>query len=203
MAWTSVDLNLLQYPLLEKLEDEHISLLAERHDMVSKRRRLDDEDDIALFLGIPPPSPQPEKMDEFGRIISSSNSADPSVRASRRTSRLNRRLLRKNRSQSVSTDSQTDDDGYSTDGSLSPSDANDFRLAIDKLKQRRKGVLSDVRAEEFRDPQLGLAKWFGEWRREYEDSYVGAWGGLGLVAAWEFWGRLEMVAWDPIAVSAR
>ncbi|GJJ15762.1 hypothetical protein Clacol_010040 [Clathrus columnatus] len=183
-----------KYPLLEKLEEEHISLLTERHDMISKRRRLDDEDDVALFLGIPPSS-EPE-VDELGRVLPSSNS-NPSIRVARRAARSNRKLLRRSRNQSI--ESQ-EEDGYSTDGSLPPSDANDFQLAIDNLEQQRKGVLSDVRAKEFLNPQAGLAKWFAEWRREYEDSYVGAWGGLGLVAAWEFWSRLEMVGWDPIAV---
>lgn len=60
--------------------------------------------------------------------------------------------------------------------------------------------MGDVRAEGFRDPKVGLAKWFGEWRGQYEDIYVGAWGGLGLVGAWEFWGRLEIVGWNPFQV---
>lgn len=71
---------------------------------------------------------------------------------------------------------------------------------MDRLEQQRKGLLSDVKVQEYRDPQKGLAKWFGEWRRNYENSYVEAWGGLGLVAAWEFWCRLEMIGWDPIVV---
>ena len=54
-------------------------------------------------------------------------------------------------------------------------------------------MLSDVWANKFQDPQMGLEKWFGGWRQVYEESYMGVWGGLGLVTAWEFWGRLEMV----------
>jgi len=44
---------------------------------------------------------------------------------------------------------------------------------------------------------MGLGKWFGEWKDQYEDIYVGAWGGLGPVGAWEFWTRLELVGWNP------
>lgn len=45
-----------------------------------------------------------------------------------------------------------------------------------------------------------MSKWFAEWRLVYGDSYRDAWGGLGLVAAWEFWARLEAIGWDPISV---
>src|SRR5262245_19383287 len=34
------------------------------------------------------------------------------------------------------------------------------------------------------------------WRKLYED-----WGGLGLVGAWEFWMRLELLGWNPFEVS--
>jgi GC-rich sequence DNA-binding factor len=168
--------------------------------MASKRRRLDDEDDIALFLGVPPPAPPPdsvEETDELGRVVPSKN-AIPVLRTARRLGRSNRRLLRRAQNQA----SREEDEGYSTDGSLSPADADDFRAAMAQLDQRREGVLSDVRADDFRNPQLGLAKWFGDWRALYEESYVGAWGGLGLVAAWEFWCRLEILGWDPIEVSS-
>ena len=151
--------------------------------MISKRRRIDDEDDVALFLGIPPiSSPDSTKeIDELGRVVPSQN-VTPALRASRRSARSNRRLLRRAQNQ----EAQEEDEGYSTDGSLLSSDADDFRTAMIKLNQRREAVLSDVRADDFRDPRLGLGKWFGKWREMYEESYVGAWGGLGLVAAWSF-----------------
>ena len=167
--------------------------------MLCKRRRLDDEDDIALFLGVPAseqPSDAVEETDEMGRVVPSQNMT-PATRISRRSARSNRRLLRRARNQAA----REEDEGYSTDDSLPPADADDFRTAMIKLNQRKENVLSDVRADDFRDPQLGLGKWFGEWREMYEESYVGAWGGLGLVAAWEFWCRLEMAGWDPIEVS--
>jgi GC-rich sequence DNA-binding factor len=163
--------------------------------MISNRRKLDDEDDIALILGLPPVAQTPsdlEEVDELGRTLPSIKA----IRLSRRNARSHRRLIRRARNQTQA----QEEDGYSTDGSLPPTDTEDFRMAIAKLEERRETILSDVRAEEFRDPQLGLAKWFGEWRALYEESYVSAWGGLGLVAAWEFWSRLEMVGWDPIEV---
>ena len=35
-----------KFPPLEALEEEHLSLLQERSDMITKRRRRDDEDDL-------------------------------------------------------------------------------------------------------------------------------------------------------------
>lgn len=93
------------------------------------------------------------------------------------------------------------DDGFLTDSSLSSDQQEDFQLAITKLKEKADAVLNDVRAGEFRDPSQGLGKWFGEWKEKYEDIYAGAWGGLGLVGAWEFWARLEIVGWNPFQAS--
>lgn len=55
-----------------------------------------------------------------------------------------------------------------------------------------------MKAKDFLDPNLGLAKWFGEWRGKFGETYTGAWGGLGMVGAWEFWTRVEILAWDPL-----
>jgi hypothetical protein len=61
-------------------------------------------------------------------------------------------------------------------------------------------ILSDVKVNEFKDPSVGIGQKFAEWRERFEDSYQGAWGGLGLVGAWEFWARLEMLGWNPFEV---
>ncbi|ETS63984.1 hypothetical protein PaG_02320 [Moesziomyces aphidis] len=37
---------------------------------------------------------------------------------------------------------------------------------------------------------------FEEWRRRYPDEYAQVWGGLSVGQIWEFYARLEMVAWD-------
>jgi GC-rich sequence DNA-binding factor len=76
----------------------------------------------------------------------------------------------------------------------------DYQSALERITNDGRDLLSDVRAAEFRDPSLGLAKWFGEWRGRFGDSYTGAWGGLGLVGAWEFWVRLELLGWNPLEV---
>ncbi|KAI0322031.1 nineteen complex-related protein 2-domain-containing protein [Amylostereum chailletii] len=182
-----------KYPRLETLEKEHYSLLTEHRDMIYQRRRADDSDDLAVFLGAPPivPHTEPEELDELGRVIPLLNPT--AARRDRQAARVSRRSKR---SQGVTRRRDTED-GYSTDSSLPPSEATDYRAALARLAEKREDVLSDVKAEEFRDPSLGLGRWFGEWRESFKDIYTGAWGGLGLVGAWEFWVRLEMLGWSP------
>ncbi|EDR13826.1 uncharacterized protein LACBIDRAFT_309262 [Laccaria bicolor S238N-H82] len=180
-----------KYPLLEKLEEEHLSLLQERSDLVCQRRQMDDEDDLTIFLGpLPTPvaKPELEEYDELGRIIPKPNAAF--ARRERRTARLSRRQVRQQRSRKAELE-----EGYSTDSSLPPPDASAYSSAIASLALRTKEVLADVRADEFRDP--GKGRW-SVWREKYSDSYIGAWGGLGVVSVWEFWVRLELIGWDCV-----
>ncbi|CAE7116046.1 unnamed protein product, partial [Rhizoctonia solani] len=176
-----------KFPKIEKIEEEFISLLTERADMISKRRLDDMSDDLSLFLGAPSTGEEMEVVDELGRTIPSSTAPQSAVRKVRREARQSRRSSR-----------QDDQEGYSTDGSLASSDAQDLTDAISKCRTKASSVFSDVTAEEFRDPRKGIAKWFGEWRERWPDSYNGAWGGLGVVGAWEMWVRLEVLVWDPL-----
>lgn len=180
-----------QYPLLEKLEEEHASLLKERFDIIDQRRRAEDTDDLATFLG-PLPIVQPterevEETDELGRVVPRPDPA--ALKRERREARIKRRQARQRKSE--------EDEGFSTDSSLSLPEASDYATALKSLAARTKAVLADVRVEEFRDP--GKGQW-SIWREKYVDSYVGAWGGLGVVGVWEFWTRLEMVGWDCVEV---
>jgi GC-rich sequence DNA-binding factor len=185
-----------QFPALEKLENEHISILKERSDMVLRRRQADDEDDLSNFLGTLPVSaqPEPEQLDELGRVVPQANPA--AARRDRRSARNIRRTYRRGRSQA-----NQGEEGYSTDNSLPPSDAADYASAMRTLTADGEAILSDVRSEDFNDPNLGLGKWFSEWRSRFGESYTGAWGGLGLVGAWEFWVRMELLGWNPLEVS--
>ncbi|CAE6458225.1 unnamed protein product [Rhizoctonia solani] len=178
-----------KFPQIEKIEEEFLSLLTERSDMVSKRRLDDMSDDLSLFLGAPSTGEEMEVVDELGRAIPSSTAPQSAVRKVRREARQSRRSSRL---------TEDDQEGYSTDGSLGSSDAQDLTDAISKCRTKASSVFSDVTAEEFRDPRKGIAKWFGEWRERWADSYTGAWGGLGVVGAWEMWVRLEVLVWDPL-----
>ncbi|KAF9241159.1 GCFC-domain-containing protein [Melanogaster broomeanus] len=180
---------------LEASENEHLSILKERAEMIAQRRNADDGDDLAIVFGSVPESSS--EIDELGRVMPKANSVG--LRRERRAARVTRRTQR--HAGEAPSDTHTRDEGYSTDSSLPQSDALDYQSAIGRLAADAKNILSDVRAAEFRDPNRGLAKWFGEWRERYGDSYTGAWGGLGLVGAWEFWVRLEILGWNPFEVS--
>ncbi|KAI1794968.1 GCFC-domain-containing protein [Ganoderma leucocontextum] len=177
-----------KYPPLEKLEDEHVSLAKERAEMIAQRRRAEDTDDLALFLGTPPSlqPPPSEEVDDLGRTIPSANS--PAARANRASARDARRVHRRAANQQRK---QDEEQGYSTDASLPPADADDYRAAMGRLLADAKDIMADVKADEFKDPSR-------EWRTKFADVYTGAWGGLGMVGAWEFWVRLEILGWNPL-----
>ncbi|KAI0304447.1 GCFC-domain-containing protein [Multifurca ochricompacta] len=181
-----------KFPQLEQLEDEHVSILKERRDMIRARRRAENEDDLSMFLGPLPVAPQagPGELDEMGRILPRLN--PEVVRDDRQSARAARCALRRKNARQ-----DDDEEGYSTDATLPPSDAADFLAALGQLSRKRDEVLSDVMANEFKDPGLGIGLRFAGWRKRFDDSYTGAWGGLGLVGAWEFWARLEMLGWNP------
>ncbi|KAG8885034.1 hypothetical protein FRB98_002034 [Tulasnella sp. 332] len=181
-----------KFPPLEKLEGEHTSLLAERHDMIKKRRDEDDEDDACLFLNLPPKPITGEQLDDMGRVVPQMVTQGPQAlsRRARRSDRERRHIAQGK--------APTDEDGFSTDASLPQSDADDFAEAMKSLRGRIASLLDDVKAKEFKDPRLAVGEKFDEWRKMYGESYVGAWGGLGAVNAWEFWARLELVGWDPL-----
>ncbi len=133
----------LQYPLLEKLEEEHLSLLQERSDMVKKRRTQDDEDDLTSFLGkLPLPPKQRRRMISgelyqthirlrrwrFFDVPHASPGGD-----SARTMKKPKKDTQRTRS-------------------FRPSDEQAYSAAVEFLATKTKEVLSDVRAPEFRDP---------------------------------------------------
>ena len=165
--------------------------LKERADMVAKRRSGDDEDDLALAVGAPLP------IDQGVDGLNADSGPSSAVRRIRRSERESRRARRKLRqAKLVGTD-----EGYSTDSSLAEGDALDYAAATRDLGKRVNGLLEDVRAEDFRDPEKGVAVKFGDWRKRYEEEYVSAFGGLAMVQAWEFYARSEMVGWEPLRVS--
>ncbi|KAG2342161.1 hypothetical protein BDR05DRAFT_1001119 [Suillus weaverae] len=186
-----------KFPKLEKLEDEYISVLKERSEMITQRRQVDDQDDLSLIFGSPATADQSEEVDDLGRVLPRANPV--TVRRERQAARIARRLRRERERETRVIRTQLDrEEGYSTDSSLPPLDAIDYQSAVERIANDGHGLLSDVHAAEFRDPSLGLAKWFGGWRRRFGDSYTGAWGGLGLIGAWEFWVRLELLGWNPL-----
>lgn len=169
-------------------------MLKERAEMIARRRNDEDKDDLSVVFGtIPKPSAELDVIDEMQRALPTSNSMV--LRKERRTARVARRTRRHAGEKALDSDGR--EEGHSTDSSLTQSDALDYRQALERIAADGKDILSDVRSVEFKDPNRGLAKWFGEWRERHADIYIGAWGGLGLVGAWEFWVRLEILGWNP------
>lgn len=161
--------------------------------MIFSRRRAENEDDLSLFLRPPPtvPAAIPEDLDEMGRDI-------PRLKVTR-DDRQRARAARRDTRRKNGRRGQ-DEEGYSTDATLPPSDAADYLAALELVSRKRDDILSDVKVKEFKDPSVGIGLKFAEWRERFDDSYQGAWGGLGLVGAWEFWARYEMLGWNPFEV---
>jgi GC-rich sequence DNA-binding factor len=211
-----------QVPLLDKIEADELQHYRERKGMITTRRQGDDEDDVALFLGVAPASSddtrigngdgEVQEVDEMGRTIGGYGNGPvgpyAGIRKGRRGARSARREARRLRSARgtiIPADDNDDNDGYSTDSTLSPADAEDYDTALHSLLSRAQDLDKDVKAEEFRDPAHpsgGVAYWFSEWRRREPEEYAQAFGGLGCVQAWEYWARKEMVGWEPSRVSS-
>lgn len=169
-------------------------IVQERSQSTNKRRADDDNDDLALCMGVAAPKEGEQKVDE--RDATRVAGASSGVRRSRREQRESRRSKRIARKANTG-----DDEGYSTDSTLADADAEDYAAAQNRLAHRTYALLDDVKAEDFRDPEKGLAVRFGGWRKRDEEEYVNAFGGLALVQAWEFWARGEMVGWEPLRVN--
>jgi GC-rich sequence DNA-binding factor len=153
---------LTQSPQVEQLEDEYISILKERRDMIHYRRRAENGDDLSMILGSPPilPHTEPEELDEMGRVIPGLNAE--ATRSDRQAARAARRAARlKNGRRSE------DEEGYSTDATLAPSDAADYLAARQRLSRQRDRILSDVKVKEFKDPNLGIGTRFAAWRTRW------------------------------------
>ncbi|KDQ09945.1 hypothetical protein BOTBODRAFT_36752 [Botryobasidium botryosum FD-172 SS1] len=189
-----------KFPVLEKIEEDYIGILKERYQMISERRRSDNEDDLSLFLRVPPAlASEPEQVDDLGRVVPSaqSSTSNSAVRRSRRADRELRRSARASAKPLPPSQALVREEGYSTDSELPSSELRDFQLALSSLRERLVDMMADVRATEFKDPKSGIGTWFGEWREKWPESYVGAWGGLACIGAWEFWVRLETAGWNP------
>ena len=186
-----------QMPKLQDIEADALHHLRERAELLNRRRREDDDDDLALFMGVPAPKAEDEEVDDLGRSRRNEAGPSSSVRKIRRIEREGRRARRRARFTKL-----VEDEGFSTDSTLGEGDAEDYSAAQKALDRRVTALLDDVRAEDFRDPEAGLAMRFGQWRSKYEDEYVNAFGGLAMVQAWEFWARGEMVDWEPLRVSS-
>ncbi len=191
-----------KFPILEEIEKDALRHYTERNGIIGKRRSDDDLDDLALFLGVAPAAEgedEVEEVDEMGRTRRRMDDSGPQsgMRRARREERQIRRARRR-----ATQSAKIEEEGWSTDSELGEADAEDYQTAQSALMTRVKALSSDVAAEDFRDPVLGLASRFGGWRKLHEEEYTNAYGGLAMVQAWEYWARSEMANWEPSRVSS-
>lgn len=162
--------------------------------MIAVRRKDDNEDDLVLLYGVPPEMIEEGTVDELGRAVPTSTSANSAVRRERRQARKQRHA--------IPSLPANQGEGYATDSELNVSDAADFNTALDNLRAKLADLLSDVKARAFKNPTQGIAIWFAEWKEKWPDIYNNAFGGMGLLQAWEFWARIELIGWLPFDVSS-
>ncbi|CEQ40115.1 SPOSA6832_01682 [Sporobolomyces salmonicolor] len=194
-----------KYPQLEKIEAEYLAIQKERFDIVSRRRFADDSDDVALFTGSPVPSMPSAAPRIADEEIFSEPSADAEprsiIRSTRRVERERRFLERSSASSSSSGFADPlPDAGYATDSSLSSSEASDLADALSSLRDQLASLFADVKADDYRDPNLGIRRKFEEWRERFREEYEMTFGGLAMVGVWEFWARVEMAGWNPFEI---
>ncbi|GAA5889079.1 hypothetical protein JCM8208_007763 [Rhodotorula glutinis] len=195
-----------KFPQLEKIEAEYLAIQRERCNIVSQRRYADDADDVALFTGAaipslfrPPPPPSDAPVDDVLAPDAAESPEDLAPRSNARNVRRQARTARGGTSSSAYPDA-LDSAGYASDSSLSPSHQSDLSVALSAQREALSGLFADVKAADFRDPNLGIRRRFEEWRERFGDEYEMTFAGLSLVQVWEFWARVEMAAWNPFEI---
>ncbi|KAG0659930.1 hypothetical protein C6P46_004870 [Rhodotorula mucilaginosa] len=194
-----------KFPQLERIEATLLSIQRERTALVTRRRFADDADDVALFTGasISPVfrlatagDGDTEVQGERRPAIASAEEDDlPPPRSIVRTTR---RAERERRFRERARPSGNNDGlGYDTDSELSAGDRSDLVEALTTAESDLASLFSDVKAPEFRDPNLVIRRRFEEWRQKYGEEYRMTFAGLSLAQVWEFWARVEMARWNP------
>ncbi|KAI5481193.1 GC-rich sequence DNA-binding factor [Pseudohyphozyma bogoriensis] len=187
--WTETVAGFLdeKFPALLDIEKTNLSIQKERYTIISKRRYEDDSDDVSLFTGSSVPTAYPTPPDP--------SAEDAPALAPKSGHRESRRLARTERI--AARPKAEEDESLFTDSELSAGENADLSAAAEGMREALVGIFADVKADEFRDPELGVKKKFEEWRQLWPDEYGNAFGGLAMVGVWEFWARVEMSLWNP------
>lgn len=167
------------------MEKAATATLAERTRLLQRARLSAATDELSLFYGVPSVSLLPPGVSDDGISVPEPSPAEEGDALS--ALRMARRAAQ-----------QSD--------ALSPADQAAFDAAWSRLALQLEALFEDVAAPEFRSPAAAhpasLVSRFAAWRQLYADEYAGAWGGLALASAWEFWVRKEMGAWDALRDAA-
>ncbi|GAA6048331.1 hypothetical protein JCM3770_000953 [Rhodotorula araucariae] len=199
-----------KFPQLEKIEAEYLGIQRERYNIVSRRRYADDADDVALFTGAALPSvyrplPPADAPATEASVLPDADGEEPQDVAPRSSARSGRREARAARHGSRAARPSAypdalDSPGYASDDALPSEDLADLSAALAAQQAALAGLFADVKAADFRDPNLGIRRRFEEWREKFAEEYEMTFAGLSLVQVWEFWARVEMAAWNPFEI---
>ncbi|BGP49978.1 hypothetical protein JCM10450v2_005883 [Rhodotorula kratochvilovae] len=199
-----------KFPQLEKIEAEYLAIQRERYNIISRRRYADDADDVALFTGAALPSafrplPPADAPPAEDTVLADTDIEAPEDLAPRSHARNARRAARSTRHASRAArpsayPDAVDSPGYVSDDALPADDLADLSAALSAQQEALAGLFADVKAADFRDPNLGIRRRFEEWREKFAEEYEMTFAGLSLVQVWEFWARVEMAAWNPFEI---
>lgn len=189
-----------QFPLLESIERDNLSIQRERLSIITRRRYEDDADDLSLFTGasvsadlvpVAPDQNTDPALREYENAVK--NDPNSAIRSARRSDRSMRLGAERNARQV--------EDGYTTEDVLSPFDAMDLNTAVTTMQSNLDKLFDDVQVDIWREAELGVGPRFLEWLSKYRDEYEKSYAGLSMIGVWEFWARVELSIWNPFAVS--
>ncbi|CAO3597737.1 unnamed protein product [Absidia cylindrospora] len=185
----------VKIPILERFEKEAHDIIVAKRNVVEERRWLDDVDLLSSFAAIPGHILENEDtdmdVDEFGRTPESKFSD---------TSRQRRQAERQGRLQAYQTsaDNEQKELAYWSDDELQGGWQENKDRSLDNIQINKMDELFDDVGDEYKS--LGAVKSFFEaWKTEFYEDYKNAFGSLSLPAAFEFYVRCELVAWDPFS----
>ncbi|KAI8344345.1 nineteen complex-related protein 2-domain-containing protein [Chlamydoabsidia padenii] len=185
----------VKIPLLEQLENEAYDIIAAKQEIVQERQWLDDMDLLLSFATVPghllEEGDVDMTMDEFGRTPESKFSD---------TSRQRRQGDRQDRIQKHSslTDQDEKETAFWSDDELQGGWVEKKDQKLDDIQGKKMDDLLDDVGDEFRTLEA-VKSYFEAWKTEYYEDYKNAFGSLSLPAAFEFYVRCELVAWDPFS----
>ncbi|CAO3653362.1 unnamed protein product [Cunninghamella echinulata] len=191
----------VKIPELEQLENEAHDIIATKKEIVEQRRWLDDMDLLKSFTEIPKhlleDDTEMEEEDEFGRTKESLYS-DKS-----RKRRQTERQVRVSKLELPPTDQNEDDKiiqdiGYWSDDELPESSLEKKNEILDDIQFNKLDKLFDDVTDDFKTLEAVKSR-FESWKTEFYEDYKMAFGSLSLPAAFEFYVRCELVAWDPFS----
>lgn len=178
---------------------------------MSRRRFADDADDVALFTGARVPSEYRLAAAAAAATAPTGEGTDPAAGAGaeeeelppRSIVRTTRRAERERRFRERTRPGVPAGDGlgYDSDSDLTAGDRSELVEALTEAEADLAALFRDVKAPEFRDPNLVIRARFEEWRAKYAEEYKMTFAGLSLAQVWEFWARVEMARWNPFEVS--